>query len=177
MPHGNKPWIMTYTGRRVNPLDVLPSDIDISDIAQSLALTNRFGGHTAFPISVAQHSVAVSLLVPAEHAMQALLHDASEAYLGDVTKWLKETSVYDVYRAAEEQAQRSVYVTFGCESETHQLVKDADWEMVVFECGVGYGDKNWLGNSTIEDPAWAPWPWPRARREFLDRFIVLGGRL
>lgn len=177
-PAGDKPWIMTHSGRRVNPLNVQIDDVDITDIAHALALTNRFGGHTVCPITVAQHSVLVSRMVPKEHAMQGLLHDASEAYLGDVTKWLKGTPAFEQYRISERLAEQSIYVRFGCCIYMHPAVEVADWRMVVFEASVGYGDKSWLGEPEPHPvlAEWSPWPWARARREFLDRFAQLGGK-
>src|SRR5580765_2644929 len=85
-----KPLILTFSGKHVNPLNLRPEDIDIVDIAHALACCNRFAGHCRRPINVAQHSVYVSRLCDdTGFERQALLHDASEAYLGDITKWLK----------------------------------------------------------------------------------------
>jgi hypothetical protein len=63
--------------------------IDIDDIGAALAKICRFGGHSNQFYSVAQHSVLVACLAPDYLCREALLHDASEAYLGDVIKPLK----------------------------------------------------------------------------------------
>lgn len=81
--------IITWTGRRVWPLDPRPVDIDIRDIARGLAFTNRWRGHIRFEFSVAVHSVLVSRLVPPVFALAGLLHDAPEAYLGELASTIK----------------------------------------------------------------------------------------
>jgi len=63
--------------------------VDIEDIATSLSRLARFNGHTKFPYWVAVHAVDVSRLVPPSVALEALLHDASESYMGDVISPLK----------------------------------------------------------------------------------------
>lgn len=86
---------MFVSGRRIQ-LDALePDDINIDDIAHNLTILPRFVGNTSRPISVAEHSVLVMQLVeenggtPLE-MLQALLHDATEAYIGDIPTPVKE---------------------------------------------------------------------------------------
>ena len=63
--------------------------MSIEDIAHGLAFQCRFNGQTGTFYSVAQHSLMVMSLVPEELQFAALLHDAAEAYLGDMVKPLK----------------------------------------------------------------------------------------
>ena len=56
--------IRLYSGKPYFPFDPHVEDIDIVDIAHALSLTNRFGGHTKFPVSVAQHSVCLLYTSP-----------------------------------------------------------------------------------------------------------------
>lgn len=68
-------------------IDILnpdPLDIDLVDIAKALAYTPRWGGATPCFYSVADHCIAVAERVGAPHRLAALLHDAHEAYMGDV---------------------------------------------------------------------------------------------
>jgi len=176
----SRPRITTYTGRVVNPLDLRSEDIAIADIAHALALINRFCGHTSVPISVAQHSVYVSRLCNG-HALQGLLHDAAEAYIGDTTKWLKATPEMSPYRQAEARAQHVILARFGCAPELADEVEAADRLMVRYEYEAGYngrvidhpGYPPVTGDERRQVGLWWPWHWSTAEREFLARFREL----
>jgi hypothetical protein len=90
-PTGSTPWIQTYSGKAFDLVFPTPEMVDIEDIAWSLSRINRYNGHTTRRYSVAQHCVAMSRKAMAdghsvEIALAMLLHDASEAYLGDMTR-------------------------------------------------------------------------------------------
>ena len=96
-PPAPGPYIQTVSGRWVNPFDPDPEQLDAGDIARALANQCRFGGHCRVFYSVAQHSVIISRLVEerggdVEDAFAALMHDATEAYLGDMPHPLKHRS-------------------------------------------------------------------------------------
>lgn len=84
-------WIITATGQSIDLAQPRQGDINAMDIAWALAQTNRFTGHCLRPYSVAEHSLLVCEL--AEHIYQldvhgllaALMHDAHEAYCGDMS--------------------------------------------------------------------------------------------
>lgn len=140
--------IRTYSGLYVNPLDLKPEDIKIRDIAHHLACYNRFCGATHEPINIAAHSLLVLQIVKYRTAdtqtcLQALLHDATEAYLGDVTKWLKQSPEMTGYREAEDRAHVVIMDRFTLPHELNHLVKDADRIAVTYEAQVGFRDHNW----------------------------------
>ena len=128
----HEPWLRTFTGRSVHILNPRPEEICIQDIAHALANTCRFGGHTPVFYSVADHSLLVSELVPESLALWGLLHDASEAYLHDLTRPLKRVldsaGPQDVTRYAEleRRMMAAVCSRFGLPEEMPSLVKAAD---------------------------------------------------
>lgn len=83
-------WIETYTGKFVNPLNLRHGDIDIRDIAHALSLQCRFNGHCKKFYSVAEHCIRVSgILKGVDNQLTGLLHDATEAYMADITRPVK----------------------------------------------------------------------------------------
>lgn len=86
--------IQTYSGLMVDLLDPKPEDFAIEDIAHALSNICRFTGHTRAFYSVAQHCVimsrhAWSVGESKEVQTLALMHDAAEAYIGDVSRPMK----------------------------------------------------------------------------------------
>jgi 5'-deoxynucleotidase YfbR-like HD superfamily hydrolase len=126
-------WIVTFTGRKFFPLAPNVEDIDIRDIARALSNTCRFNGHVKRFYSVAQHSVLVSRRVPKQYALAGLLHDASEAYIADVTKPVKDTPEMEAYRVIEDRLQRTIFRAFGLAPEMPQCVHMADQKIVANE--------------------------------------------
>lgn len=106
--------ILTASGRYLDLLDPDGYVYGIEEIAQALSQICRFGGHTRRHYSVAQHCVHVSCHVPAEDALAGLLHDAAEAYVGDVTQPLK--MLLPEYRAIEQRIERAILRQFGIEA-------------------------------------------------------------
>jgi len=83
-------WIQTISGKKFPLEEPDPSRIDIEDIAHALSLLCRFNGHCTKFHSVAEHSVHVSHEIAQDLALVGLLHDAAEAYLGDMPSPLKK---------------------------------------------------------------------------------------
>ena len=77
------------SGKKINIRNPNEDQIDINDIACGLSKICRFGGQIKLFYSVAQHSLLVTSMLPASLKPAGLLHDAPEAYLGDVIKPLK----------------------------------------------------------------------------------------
>lgn len=88
-------WTETYTGKRWNLEDADKHPYCLLDIAHALSLICRFGGSCEFHYSVGQHSVLMAdkmfeLTKSHSYALDALFHDAAEAYIGDMKKPIKD---------------------------------------------------------------------------------------
>lgn len=151
-----KDWIPTYTGKTISVVDPDPADVCIEDIAHHLALINRYTGATFWPYSVAQHSILVSQHVPLEDALWGLLHDAAEAYVGDMNRPLKHSEGMGVYRRAEDRMLDAIATALNLPGTIPESVKQADNEALVTEV-----------RDLLEpcDESWDAWtkgitPWP-----------------
>lgn len=107
------------------------SQYTIEDVARGLSHTARFSGQTKRSYFVAQHSVLVSQMVPEEHALAALLHDGTEAFLCDIPKPLK--NLLPGYVELEKRAEADLCKRFGVKFPLHPCVKEADIRVFVAE--------------------------------------------
>jgi uncharacterized protein len=99
--------LRTYSGKRIDPFNMTLDDIAIEDIAHHLSNICRFNGACHSFYSVAEHSVAVSYRMSAQsrkpNKLWGLLHDAAEAYLGDLLDPFKQLPECHRFRKAEEE--------------------------------------------------------------------------
>lgn len=166
--------IITRSSRAIDLFDPSPSDIHIGDIAHALSMQCRFVGHVSEFYSVAEHSVRVSFAVPEAAALHALLHDASEAYLGDVSTPLK--SALPQYRALETRMMHTIFRAFDLEYGLWQhQIKQADLSVTHAECRDLMPSGHVFGVESVkpDDNLIVPWTQDEARRVFLTRFAAL----
>lgn len=175
----------TFSGAALDLEQLQPEQLHLEDIARALSHICRFGGHTRGFHSVAAHSVLCSEFVWAslEHldlsrrragAALGLLHDASEAYLGDVVRPLKYTERMAGYVELERRVMAAVWARFGLAEAAgdHVLVvavKAADDRL----CRLEQRD---LQGATVDDEH-APIMLMRpvdARKQFIERATLLG---
>lgn len=177
-------WMQTVSGVVFEPLQPQLDRIHIEDIAHGLSMICRFGGHSREFYSVAEHSVYVSLACDPADAMAGLLHDAAEAYVGDMIRPLKHMPEMTFYRDAEDWVLDTIFEKAGLPSGGgEQLlppsVKHADNAVLAAE----RDHPRIVGGATAP---WAPLPMPAAvrfgrynpvdaKKFFLDRFDSLGG--
>jgi hypothetical protein len=140
-------WFVTFTGRRFYPLDARVEDIDIRDIAHSLALQSRWMGHCKKYYSIASHSLACARVAemtnqPPEVVAWALMHDASEAYVGDVIRPIKRSLLVwdgsgvdepEVFKEIENRLHQLIAERFGLPWPMPEAVHEIDNRMLVTE--------------------------------------------
>jgi uncharacterized protein len=177
MDNANKAWISTFTGKRFCILDPKPEQICIEDIAHALANQCRFTGHTKYHYSVAQHSVYASQLVPPEFAFEALMHDASEAYICDMSRPLKHyTEAGTAYLRVEATIQTAIARKYGLPEVMSPEVKKADNEMLYAEKEQIMPPMDWdtrWGDETPANIKIVSWTPAMAKFQFLKRFKQL----
>ena len=123
--------IVTASGKYVNLLDPDKDTLEIRDIITALSVTYRFNGHTRVPYSVAQHSLYCSYIVGERYQYQALMHDITEAYIGDMVAPLKR--LLPDYSDIEHRLWLELCCEFNIRPELHEEVKWADMASYVKE--------------------------------------------
>ena len=148
-------WMLTYTGKQFWPFDPHPEEVYIEDIAHALSNKCRFNGQSIPFYSVAQHSGLVSRIVIPEQKLPALLHDAAEAYSGDMIdpvkrhleerlqKIINKFKNYPGFQKCikeleeiiliEKKIQKVIFEHFGIENYNREIIHKADKRLCVTE--------------------------------------------
>lgn len=167
----------TFTGKNFHYFDAKPEQIDIIDIAHSLSNQCRFNGHCSRFYSVAEHCWLASYLVDPKFALEALLHDASEAYIGDIPKPLK-LGIADIIDPLENGILDMVFEKYGVGSATplSKEVKAVDLEMLYWEKKQLLVDTHsWECFDGVDFPSAPPieiqcWSPEDAKLKYMERF-------
>jgi uncharacterized protein len=198
-------WITTQSGLTFWPIDPRPSEVTREDIAHALSLKCRWTGHCDRFYSVAEHSVRVAKAVrylaawtnpelSAEGLDQVeligLLHDGHEAYMADLARPLKP--FVSGWKDLEAGIDEAIFGHFSITptDEEHQLVKQADNELLKAEARVlftkhraGGLDLGPVADWCQEAQAWLEeveglppnygWSWPTSKAAFLKSLETL----
>ncbi|MBF0097971.1 MAG: phosphohydrolase [Magnetococcales bacterium] len=167
-------WIQTYTGKQFWPLDARAEEVEIEDIAHSLAMLCRFNGHCRRFYSVAEHSVHVSRVVSAQLARWGLMHDAAEAYLSDLPQPIKRHM--PIFREYEERLLRVIAERFSLPWGVPGEIVQADMVLLATEKAALMGKEPapWQGLPEALDPGMILCLGPeQAKESFLRRFTEL----
>lgn len=158
-------WTHTSLGRALDLLDPQPEDVDLDEIALALSNQCRFAGCVRRFYSVAEHSVLICRWLegqraPREVQLAGLLHDAAEAYTGDIT-WPMQQALWgpdmgtagllvrERYRAVQKQLERLICQRAGLATELLHChaVKEADLRILLDE-----------RRALLTEPPPRPWP-------------------
>lgn len=168
-------WLQSFTGRAVFPLDITSEMIAIEDIAHSLSMQCRYNGHTREFYSVAEHCVHMSYVVPEEDALWALLHDGTEAYVGDLIRPVKQH--LELFYKIENEIMIRIVDKYGLGSyEMPASVKEMDNHIIENErrALLTPSPLPWTAHGEpIEDLVIEAWLPERAKRIYLERFLEL----
>lgn len=175
-------WFTLSSGRSFYPFAPRTEDVFIEDIALALSHLCRYNGHCRLFYSVAEHSVHCSNRVAPGHELTALMHDATEAYVGDMIRPIK------VFMPDFEEMEGNVWLAvaqrFGLPTEMPQEVHEVDNAILVTEARDLLPDganlmKKWgipfdpIDSLDIARNGREPWAPAEAERQFLARFREL----
>ncbi len=194
-------WLITNTGREHAIVGTSPQHpqrpITIEEIAHALAQINRLNGHACRPYSVAEHSMLVSDIARAEGAspvqrLAALLHDAHDAYTGDVAspiKWALGQAWADFEHAQEAAVHTALGVRSAMVAHRTSIKR---WDLIALaterECLLPYEGATSTPWPILDTPGHEVWPcefggrdlshtagwyWTRKRDAFLARYHAL----
>lgn len=169
----------TVSGQLIDINQPTPNDIRITDIAESLAKICRFNGHLQTHYSVAQHCVHFMELLPDEHKAYGLFHDAHEAYMGDITRPVKQALAHsragDTLKRMATKLDKAIFaavgLSFPMSNDLKELIQHTDRVMLATEKRDLFLTGNWGGD--LPKPASfsiRPWPWPKAMEKFLESY-------
>lgn len=187
-------WLQTYSGVKFFPQDPRADEIRYDDLVVGLARECRFGGqiHEDGHYAVAEHCVIVSRyaervalargwgpVLALAAAREALLHDASEAWIRDIVRPVKHLPCMRGYRRMEARIQDAVCEHFGVKPTKHTtaLVKEIDDRVLVDEIeALMYDPSMYLErHAQVEGlgAEIAALPWRQAADVFGQRFVEL----
>lgn len=132
------PDIVQIFGGPIDPFETSGNVYDMRSIAWSLSMQCRFGGHARQFYSVAEHCYVLSHVVPREYALVALLHDAAEAYIGDIVVPIKRRLAD--FKTYEVNLERSIMAYFNIKNydEAIKVVDEYD-KRIVYNEWVAFG--------------------------------------
>jgi uncharacterized protein len=178
-------YIMTFSRKKFYPFQPITEDINIADISHALSNLCRFVGHTEDFYSVAQHSVIVSEILASQGfasdiQFAGLMHDATEAYLGDIATPIKVK--LDTYNLAEDHLAEAIARKFNIDWDLSTIKAVGRADIIAFHSearDLMGNPQEWQERDTYEVISERILPLnPReARLFFLNRFDMLRKRL
>lgn len=169
-------YIRTFKNRKFCFDDLDNNVYDIEDIAHSLSMQCRWTGHTKVFYSIAEHSSLMFDALPDEYKLEGLLHDASEAWLTDLSRPVK--AYVPEYRKLQHRVEAAVAKAFNVPFPMSEPVKKLDdamlkteWEQLFDRTDIYIG----LDLKPAEGVFIQGWNWMKAEDEFLKRYYSIAG--
>lgn len=170
-------YIITYTRKHFDPVHPDKELICIQDIAHALSMICRGNGHVSTFWSVGEHCIccakeALGRGYSNRLALACLLHDASECYMSDVPRPLKQEM--ETYKAIENRLLQVIYQKFlgsGLTEEEERLLKEIDDDLLWYDLDVLLEEKQ-----TGEPPKlhfkldYTVRPFQEVEKEYLELF-------
>lgn len=125
--------INTLSGKKLSLIKPTPATIDIHDISNGLANKGHFAGQTPWYFSIAEHSTLVVDYLSSDHKLTkrtrnlylaAILHDASEAYIGDMVKPLKV--LIPAFKEVEDKITKAIFKRYNVPFHLLATIKQYD---------------------------------------------------
>ncbi len=159
--------IRTFTGVLIDAIDPDPLLVDIVDIAHSLSGEGRYTNHAKRQWTVGQHSLVVMEMCGQSYKYEALMHDASEAYIGDASAPLKKSEMMAAYRVIEDRLMTVIAKRYGFTWPEPPIVKHWDTlvrrvEQLKFMRGHKWPDR--------EKATWLTDQWHESESRKIERF-------
>lgn len=179
-----KDCLTTFTGVAFDTFEPEADMIRIEDIAHALSMMTRANGHFPEFFSVGQHSIqccreAIARNYVPEVAMACLLHDASEAYLADITRPVKKNMT--MYIQIEEQLQNMIYekfLGFIPQGEEAELVSNIDDASLYYEFLHFMNEELYEAEPVMmSEPGYEAKSMKAVEAEFLELFQELLGQM
>jgi len=170
-----------YSGKIIDFNFISAADIDICDIAHNLSNICRFNGACPHFYSIAEHSFLISEFVPPRYELWALLHDAHEAYFGDITTPLANYLGREKISKLKSAIDQSIVSAFNITNTSNVLKTVKEWdERVTNAEGSLFFPNNWpsisffpLKASKTLYPYIKYWTPQQAEMKFIARFQEL----
>lgn len=118
-------WLQTHSGKKFDYVNPTVAMIDLKDIARGLARIPRFMAQTNLLITVAEHSMYVADNLPEDIRLEGLMHDAAEAYTGDVPAPLKHL-LGESFKGIERRIETVIAERFGLQYPFDKRIKEMD---------------------------------------------------
>jgi len=167
-------WMQVGEGRIFYPLDPRPEEVFIDDIGMALSRLIRYNGLSDTWITVAQHSVQCEYMIykdggTFEDRLAMLMHDAAEAYIGDMIRPLK--CMFPEFKKIEANIYAAIEEALGLPTMDEKTIKHYDnlawaWEKRDFYPS----SRDWP--YTPDLPAYLPtmrqWSHSKSRKMFMQ---------